>query len=53
MPLPARVVRQIRDRIAALRFDRVYGGWAVSIMSGDARAKVLRSAERYVAALEA
>jgi hypothetical protein len=50
--LPAREVRRIRAAAGELRFERLYGGWAPSVMIGGARAKALRSADRYVAAIE-
>jgi hypothetical protein len=53
IPLPAREIRRIRDVIEDLRFDRVYGGWWPRVMAEGARDKVLRSADRYLRALEA
>jgi hypothetical protein len=52
IPLPAREVARIRDRVAVLQFDRVIGAWWDRVMDGDARAKVLRSADRYISALQ-
>jgi hypothetical protein len=52
IPLPAREVARIRERVAALEFDRVIGAWWDRVMDGDARAKVLRSADRYITALQ-
>jgi hypothetical protein len=51
IPLPAREVARIRDVLATLEFDRVYGAWWDAIVADDARTKALRSADRYVAAL--
>jgi hypothetical protein len=51
IPLPAREVERIRGVVAELEFDRLYGAWWWAVMRDDARAKVLRSADRYVAAL--
>jgi hypothetical protein len=51
IPLPAHEVQRIRAAVEPLAFDRVYGAWWWAVMDGDARAKVLRSADRYVAAL--
>ncbi len=51
IPLPAREIERIRDVIETLEFDRVYGAWWDRVMRGDAKAKVLRSADRYLAAL--
>jgi glyoxylase-like metal-dependent hydrolase (beta-lactamase superfamily II) len=53
IPLPAREIRRIRAVLEGLRFDRVYGGWWDRVMAEDAHAKVLRSADRYLRALEA
>ena len=52
IPLPAREVARIRGVVAALDFDRLYGAWWDRIVADDARAKVLRSAERYIDALD-
>jgi hypothetical protein len=51
IPLPAREVQRIRDRIETVTFDRVYGAWWPAVIASDAKAKVLRSADRYLAAL--
>ncbi|MGV8832717.1 MAG: MBL fold metallo-hydrolase [Devosia sp.] len=51
IPLPARTIRTIADRVAALRFDRIYGGWPDKVITSDAQAAIARSAERYIAAL--
>jgi hypothetical protein len=51
IPLPAREVERIRGVVEDLDFDRVYGAFAWAVMDPDAKAKVLRSADRYVAAL--
>jgi len=51
IPLPATEIRRIRARVEELEFDRVYGAWWPAIMAEDARAKVLRSADRYLRAL--
>ena len=47
LPLPAAAVRRIVERVAPLTFDRIYDGWWTSVLERDARAAVLRSAERY------
>jgi hypothetical protein len=52
IPLPAREVQRIRRAVEELAFDRVYGAWWPTIVAEDAHAKVMRSADRYVAALE-
>jgi len=51
IPLPAREVERIRGVLETLEFDRVYGAWWGTIVADDAKAKVLRSADRYLAAL--
>ena len=51
IPLPAREIRRIRAIVETLEFDRVYGAWWPAIVAEDAKAKVLRSADRYLAAL--
>jgi hypothetical protein len=52
IPLAAREVARIRDVLETLAFDRVYGAWWDTVVAADAKAKVRRSAERYLAALE-
>lgn len=51
IPLPAREVARIRDRLLPLRFDRIYGAWIDKVVREDAHAKLERSAARYIAAL--
>jgi hypothetical protein len=51
IPLPVREVERIRGAVEQLEFDRVYGAWWDRVVAEDAKAKVLRSADRYVAAL--
>jgi glyoxylase-like metal-dependent hydrolase (beta-lactamase superfamily II) len=51
IPLSAADVERIAARVAELEFDRIYGAWWDSLVDGDARAKVRRSAVRYVDAL--
>jgi hypothetical protein len=51
IPLPSREVARIRDALAELRFERLYGAFWHSVVAEDARAKALRSAERYITAL--
>lgn len=51
IPLPAREVARMRDVLADLSFDRVYGAWWGEAIEAGAHAKVLRSAERYLNAL--
>jgi hypothetical protein len=51
IPLRAREIQRIRAVIETLEFDRVYGAWWTTIVSEGAKTKVLRSADRYLAAL--
>jgi hypothetical protein len=51
IPLPAREVERIRGVVEMLEFDRVYGAFWPSVVREGAKAKVLASADRYVAAL--
>jgi hypothetical protein len=51
IPLPAAEVTRIRAVLGGLRFDRLYGAWWERVVRDDARSKVLRSADRYLAAL--
>jgi hypothetical protein len=52
IPLAAREVARMRAVLAELDFDRLYGAFWTSVMGERARAKVLRSADRYPAALQ-
>jgi hypothetical protein len=51
IPLPAREVLRIRDVLETLAFDRIHGAWWDTVVSPGAKAKALRSADRYVEAL--
>jgi hypothetical protein len=51
IPLPAGEVGRIRGVLETLAFDRIYGAWWDTVVSPDAKAKALRSADRYMAAL--
>lgn len=52
IPLPAAEVERIRDTIKTYNFERLYGGWFDRIVAVDAREAVLRSADRYIQALQ-
>jgi glyoxylase-like metal-dependent hydrolase (beta-lactamase superfamily II) len=52
IPLSAKKVQQITDKLTHYNFDRIYGAWWDRIVRNDAKAAVLRSAERYIAALD-
>ncbi len=51
IPLPASEVARIRDSIAGYRFERLYGAWFDSIVAQNGKEAVIRSANRYIAAL--
>ncbi len=51
IPLPASEVTRIRGVLETLAFDRIHGAWWDTVVTPDARAKALRSADRYVNAL--
>jgi len=52
IPLPASKVASMRDIVAQYDFERLYGGWFPSVVDKDAKNAVLRSADRYIKALE-
>lgn len=52
IPLPASEVNRIRAIIAGYDFERIYGAWFATIVSSDAKDAVMRSADRYMRALE-
>jgi glyoxylase-like metal-dependent hydrolase (beta-lactamase superfamily II) len=51
IPLPAREIARIKGVLETLEFDRIHGAWWGRLVDGDARAKALRSADRYIAAI--
>jgi hypothetical protein len=51
IPLPATEIERIRRAIEPLEFDRVYGAWWDRVIEQDGKARVLASADRYIAAL--
>ena len=51
IPLPSSEIERMRGRLDQLEFDRVYGAWWDKVVIADAKAKVLRSADRYIRAL--
>jgi glyoxylase-like metal-dependent hydrolase (beta-lactamase superfamily II) len=51
IPLPAAEVDRMRHVLETLEFDRVYGAFWDRVVLEDAKAGVLRSADRYLAAL--
>ncbi|MEO9030314.1 MAG: MBL fold metallo-hydrolase, partial [Ktedonobacteraceae bacterium] len=52
IPLPVATVQRIKNTIELWQFERLYGAWFERIVTHNAHAVVLRSAERYVQALE-
>jgi glyoxylase-like metal-dependent hydrolase (beta-lactamase superfamily II) len=52
IPLPATEIERMRGILETLDFDRVYGAWWDRVIAEDAKAKVLRSADRYIDALK-
>jgi hypothetical protein len=51
IPLPMHEVERMRGVLETLEFDRVYSAWWDRAMLGDGKAKVLRSVDRYLAAV--
>jgi glyoxylase-like metal-dependent hydrolase (beta-lactamase superfamily II) len=48
MPVNAAQVQAIVEAVRPYRYDRIYGGFWISIVEKDAKASVERSAERYL-----
>jgi glyoxylase-like metal-dependent hydrolase (beta-lactamase superfamily II) len=53
IPLPARTVERIGEKVKPLRFDRIYGAWWERVIESNAQEVVRRSVARYVEALRA
>jgi glyoxylase-like metal-dependent hydrolase (beta-lactamase superfamily II) len=53
IPLPAREVRRIMTALEPYPFDRLYGSHWPRVMRSDAKAKVRRSADRYLKWIDA
>ncbi len=51
IPLNARAVQRIAKSLAPFEFDRIHGGWFGRRVPRDAKAAVMRSTERYLAAI--
>jgi hypothetical protein len=49
IPLDAAAIRRIVAAVEPYPFDRLYGGWAESVVATDAKDAVRRSAARYLA----
>jgi hypothetical protein len=52
IPLSARAVRDIAERIEELAFDRIYSAWLGDVVPAGAKEAVRRSATRYIGMLE-
>jgi hypothetical protein len=53
IPLPATAVRRIVAAVEPYAFDRIYGAWWGRVVMEDAKAAVARSADRYIATIQA
>jgi hypothetical protein len=53
IPLGPAAIRLIVERIEPFPFDQIYGGWWKANVLADAKAAVVRSAERYLRAISA
>jgi hypothetical protein len=52
IPLSARAIHAILDSLKGYSYDRLYGGWFERVVQSDAQATVMRSADRYLKAIE-
>jgi len=52
IPLPAPAIQQIIKAVEPLSYDRIYGGWFDRVIFSDAKAVVIRSADRYLRAIK-
>ena len=52
IPLRAVEVRRIVNAVKSFDFDRLYGGWPEKVVAESAKKAVMRSAERYIKAIE-
>jgi hypothetical protein len=52
IPLPGATVKEMAGALEPFDFDTLYGAWWGTIVRGDAKAIVKRSAERYVRAVD-
>jgi hypothetical protein len=51
VPLPASKVRAIAAKVEPYAFDRIYAAWWDRVSGHDAKARLARSVERYIAAI--
>jgi glyoxylase-like metal-dependent hydrolase (beta-lactamase superfamily II) len=52
LPLPATEIRRMKAAIAPYQFERLYAAWFGRVVQSDAKNAVLRSADRYITAVE-
>ena len=52
IPLPAAAIRGIVGAVEPFAFDRLYSSWFERVIRHDAKQAVMRSAERYIHAIE-
>jgi hypothetical protein len=52
IPLPGEVVQKVANAVADLPFQRLYGAFWEDVITQDAKNTVVRSAQRYVHALQ-
>jgi hypothetical protein len=52
IPLSARAVQTVLDNLQGFSYDRLYGGWSGRVVQSEAQVAVIRSAERYLKAIE-
>jgi len=52
IPLPARTVQQIVDRLEPFPYDRIYGGWFDTVLPAKAKENTRFSASRYIQAIQ-
>ncbi len=52
IPLSAATVRQVVAAVEPFEFERIYGAWWATIVQEDAKARVERSAQRYIGHVE-
>jgi hypothetical protein len=52
IPLSVKVVQEVVNAVADLPFERIYGAFWGDVITNDARNAVLRSAQRYIHALQ-
>jgi hypothetical protein len=53
IPLGAASINRLVKTIEPFRFEQIYGGWWKANVLADAKAAVVRSAERYLRAISA